>query len=315
MTAYALTRAGALSLTDSPDGLRLTSPYDPGFLTAMKMAIPASARRWDGQRKQWIIDPAHGAALVREISTFYGVALALPGGAAAPPQSLTEIIQLAYLGGCREREDKTISASGYTLGNRNAKAPDLVFPEAALKAWFDGEGGISGAETSRAQPAPPASLYRVLCVPADVDTPALKTAYRRMARQTHPDVNKEPDAAEQFRRVQAAYDVLSDPLRRRKYDAGLKLEALAKREQEQEQRSRPLETSVGALAAHLSALYGREYRAPLRCGLLLVTGVRRLGRVHVERVLSWQDLIQGGRVLVSSWPQDATVWREDWVTP
>ena len=312
--SHALTRAGALSIADSPDGLRLTSPYDPGFLAALKLAIPASARRWDGQRRQWLIDPAFGPQLVREITTFYGVTIAIPGGAAAaPPQTLTEIIQLAYLGGCRERDDRTVSASGYTLGNRNAKAPDLVFPETALRAWFDGDGGISGAETSRAQQAPPASLYRVLCVPADVDAPALKTAYRRMARQTHPDVNKEPDAAEQFRRVQAAYDVLADPLKRRKYDAGLALAARA--DQERDQRNRPLDNSASVFAAHIADIYGREYRAPLRCGLLLVSGVRRLGRIEVTKILSWQDLTREGRVLVSSWPQDGSIWDERWVTP
>lgn len=309
--SHALTRAGALSIADSPDGLRLTSPYDPALLTALKLAIPASARRWDGQRKQWLIDHAYGPQLVREIATFYGVTIALPGGAAAaPPQTLTEIIQLAYLGGCREREDSSVSASGYTLGNRNAKAPDLVFPEAVLKAWFDGDGGLGAAETSRAQAAPPASLYRVLCIGQDADAAALKTAYRRMARQTHPDVNKEPDAAAQFRRVQAAYDVLADPLKRRKYDAGLKLEMLAEREQQ-----RPDNRAAIAAAIARADLYGDYFRAPLRCGLLLVSGVRRLGRVHVEKILSWQDLTQGGRVLVSSWPQDGAIWTESWVTP
>lgn len=308
--SHALTRAGALSIADSPDGLRLTSPYDPAFLAALKLAIPASARRWDGQRRQWLIDPSHGAQLVKEIKTFYGVTIALPGGAAsAPPQPMTEIIQLAYLGSCREREDQSVSASGYTLGNRNAKAPDLVFPEAALKAWFEGDA----TSTVRTQQAPPQSLYRVLCVAQDADAATLKTAYRRMARQTHPDVNKEPDAAEQFRRVQAAYDVLSEPLKRRKYDAGLKLAARA--EQERSQRYRPLDNSASVLAAHIADLYGRDFRAPLRCGLLLVSGVRRLGRVHVEKILSWQDLTRDGRVLVSSWPQDGQIWEERWVTP
>ena len=311
--SHALTRAGALSIADSPDGLRLTSPYDPAFLAALKLAIPASARRWDGQRRQWLIDPAHGAQLVKESKTFYGVTIALPGGAAsAPPQPMTEIIQLAYLGSCREREDQSVSASGYTLGNRNAKAPDLVFPEAALKAWFDGDGDVT-ASASRSQQAPPQSLYRVLCVAQDADAATLKTAYRRMARQTHPDVNKEPDAAEQFRRVQAAYDVLSEPLKRRKYDAGLKLAARA--DQERELRNRPLDNSASVFAAHIADIYGREYRAPLRCGLLLVTGVRRLGRVEVTKILSWQDLTRDGRVLVSSWPQDGQIWEERWVTP
>lgn len=299
MTATtALTRAGPLSLTASPEGLRLSSPYDPAFVTAFKLAIPASGRRWDGQARQWLIDPAHGPALVCEIATFFGVTLALPAVAAAAPVVLTEIVQLAYLGGCRDREDGSISASGYTLGNRNAKAPDLIFPETALKAWFD--GGMTDGVTSRAKPAPPQSLYAVLCVSQDVDLPALKSAYRRMARQTHPDVNREPDAAESFRRVQHAYDILSDARARRKYDAGLELEARTK-------HGAPLSTRNGPVVVS-------DYRA-LRCGLLLVTGERRLGRLIVARILSWQDLTRNGQVLVSSWPQGADVWQESWITP
>ena len=305
--SMALTRAGALSLTASGEGLRLSSPYDQAFVAAFKLAIPAGARRWDGQHKQWLIDPSHGPELVRLVATFYGVTIELPKAQAAAPVVLTEIIQLAYLGGCREREDRTVSASGYTLGNRNAKAPDLVFPETALKAWFDGEGerGATAAPAS-----PPASLYRVLCVNQEADPAALKSAYRRMARQTHPDVNKEPDAAEQFRRVQAAYDVLSDSLKRRKYDAGLALAARTKDEQEHLKGG-----FVRGIGPFAPVFADSHFRAPLRCGLLLVSGVRRLGRVHVEKILSWQDLTREGRVLVSSWPQDAQVWREDWVQP
>lgn len=303
MTTHALTRAGALSLTASPEGLRLSSPYDPAFVAAFKLAVPASGRRWDGTQRQWLIDPAHGAALVREIQTFFGVTLALPETTTAAPTVLTEIIQLAYLGGCREREDGSVSASGYALGNRNAKAPDLVLPEAVLKAWFDGLGMADGM-TSHAKPAPPASLYAVLCVPRDVDMPALKQAYRRMARQTHPDVNKEPDAAEQFRRVQHAYDLLSDARARRKYDAGLELEARA---------AQPASSHAGNRV--FATPYADPYRAPLRCGLLLVTGERRLGRLIVARILSWQDLTRDGRVLVSSWPQDAECWEERWIQP
>jgi hypothetical protein len=301
---YALSRAGAISLTASPDGLRLTSPYDAAFVAAFKAAIPSSGRRWDGQARQWLIDPAHGPALVREIQTFYGVTIDLPGGGVAtPPPALTEIVQLAYLGACKDREDGSVSASGYLLGNRNAKAPDLVVPEAVLRAWFDGIGMADGV-TSAAKPAPAGSLYAVLCVSQDADAATLKTAYRRMARQTHPDVNKEPDAAEAFRRVQSAYDVLSDARARRKYDAGLMLTARA---------DTPVTPVYRPL--HGVVLASGAYWAPLRCGLLLATGARRLGRLHVQTIHRWQDLTRGGRVLVSSWPPNAECWREDWVTP
>ena len=44
-------------------------------------------------------------------------------------------------------------------------------------------------------------------------------AYRRLAAKYHPDVNEAPDAAEKMKQINAAYEVLSDPLRRAAYDA------------------------------------------------------------------------------------------------
>lgn len=304
-TEMVLSARGPIGITASPEGLRLSSPYDAAFVEAFKRAIPSSGRRWDGQKRQWLVDPVHGAALVREIETFFGVAIDLPRTAVVASVPVTDVVQLAYLGACKTRDDGSVSASGYTLGNRNAKAPDLVFAESVLRAWFDGGMSATQDVTARAKPAPPASLYAVLCVPADVDAAALKSAYRRMARQTHPDVNKEPDAADAFRRVQHAYDVLSDTIQRRKYDAGLALEARAK--EGVPRRDDPF------LASLRSSVYGDSFRAPLRCGLLLVTGTRRLGRMDVQTIHSWQDLIQNDRVLVSSWPPDATVWTENWI--
>ncbi|KAA1426202.1 molecular chaperone DnaJ [Nocardioides antri] len=63
-------------------------------------------------------------------------------------------------------------------------------------------------------------LYDLLGVARDADGDTIKKAYRRLARQLHPDVNPDPAAQEQFKQVTAAYEVLSDPQKRAAYDRG-----------------------------------------------------------------------------------------------
>ncbi|MEP9361387.1 molecular chaperone DnaJ [Nocardioides sp. CN2-186] len=63
-------------------------------------------------------------------------------------------------------------------------------------------------------------LYELLGVARDADADALKKAYRRLARQYHPDVNPEPDAQDKFKEISLAYEVLSDPQKRAAYDRG-----------------------------------------------------------------------------------------------
>lgn len=60
--------------------------------------------------------------------------------------------------------------------------------------------------------------YEVLGVPRDADEETIKRAFKRLAIKYHPDRNKAPDAGEKFREVNEAYQVLSDPQRRRAYD-------------------------------------------------------------------------------------------------
>lgn len=63
------------------------------------------------------------------------------------------------------------------------------------------------------------SLYEVLGVDRDAGPGEIQRAYRRLVRRCHPDVTADPTAAERFREIAEAYEVLSDPQRRRQYDA------------------------------------------------------------------------------------------------
>ena len=60
--------------------------------------------------------------------------------------------------------------------------------------------------------------YEILGVSRDTDKEDLKSAYRRLARKYHPDVNKEPGAEERFKEINRAYEVLSEPETRARYD-------------------------------------------------------------------------------------------------
>src|SRR4051794_2966762 len=66
----------------------------------------------------------------------------------------------------------------------------------------------------------PRDYYEVLGVGRTADEAEVKKAFRRLARELHPDVNAhDPEAEEKFKEVAEAYEVLTDPERRQVYDA------------------------------------------------------------------------------------------------
>tara|TARA_B100000902_G_scaffold84540_1_gene89017 strand:+ start:581 stop:1705 length:1125 start_codon:yes stop_codon:yes gene_type:complete len=63
-----------------------------------------------------------------------------------------------------------------------------------------------------------ADFYQILGVSRDADADTLKSAYRKLARQYHPDVNKDAGAEDKFKEIGKAYEVLADPETRARYD-------------------------------------------------------------------------------------------------
>lgn len=274
-----------IAITATPGGLQISTPYDAAFLSEFKQAVPHAGRAW--QKPYWIVEPQYGMLVASLISKHFKTTVTLPTLSAAPGAPETRALELRYLGRCKRRELGEASAFG-TLDGTNWT---LVFSETVLRAWF-------GAQNQ--QPDTPETLYSVLGIAKTNDAGAIKQAYRRMARQWHPDVCKEPDATVRFQAIGHAYSVLGDEPMRRKYDAGLALEASL--------------TSTRRGANGWDNAASVEYRAPLRCGLVLAEGLPRLGRFVVSKIVDWQDIVDGrGRTLVSSWDSDAERVRIEWV--
>lgn len=255
------------------------TPYDAVLVQALKQAIPASDRKWDG--KAWQVMPQHAQTLVQLTSQYLGQALPAPKVSAPTAAAETRILDVRYIGACKDRGDGTRTAFGWSNGSWS-----VIFPESALRTWFNAE----------ARPGEATTLYAVLGLPTTAAHNEVKTAYRRLSLQWHPDRCKEPGAAEEFIKIKHAYDVLSDPNTQARYDAGLAL-ATAVRQ------------SPGYLALQTAP---DGYRSPLRCGYIMASGWERLGRFVVENILGWQDITSSRGVLVTSWPMGAEQPMEDW---
>jgi len=260
------------------------SDYDQALVNALKAAVPATDRRWDKANKAWIITPQYGAVVVNLAKQYLNVDVQLPL-ILNKDTKVTRLLKVEYLGATKDRFNGERTAFGWVDGDWNA-----IFPEQVLLDWFDGTEVRAGQKHTCVL-----TLYGTLGIKQNATLDEIKSAYRRMARQWHPDVCREPDAKERFIEIQHAYEVLGNEIQRRKYDAGLALERSLKPEQRLSRNE-----------------YG--YRAPLRCGWVLCIGVESLGRFIVSEIRQWEDIVdEQGKTMVASWSLEADRFVVNWI--
>ena len=271
-------------LKQAGSSLALLSDYSPALVAALKATVPYTARRWEPDMRAWLIDPAYGMVVQQIVKQHLGVDVHVPQ-VQNQNALTTRLLRVEYIGQTKDRQGSDErTAFGFVDGQWA-----VIFPENVLKKWFD----VESAPTEKP------TLYGMLGVPRAANVAEIKTAYRRAARQWHPDVNRDPDAPEQFMAIQRAYEVLGNELARRKYDAGLQLEASLRQT-----------SGMGRLDDMLFV----GYRAPLTCGYILAIGVESLGRFVVREIKAWEDIArEDGRIMVSSWPRGAEIFQVQWV--
>ena len=266
-------------------GLKFTSSYDSGLVSSLKAQVPPAARRWDNDNKAWIIAPRYGQVVADICRAELGVNVVVPTGSNTRPRSEQRLIQVDYIGQLKDRGDGTLTAFGL-VSPTNEWA--VVFSEAVLRAWFEGDNKKESIVTT--------TLYSLLALKRNATQDEIKAAWRRMIKRYHPDVNRDDDAAAMTRAINDAYEVLRNPNMRKRYDAGLQLEASI-----QGTQPRTLFSAVG------------YWRPPIRCGNILATGHEEVGRFVVERIDEWLDITRNGMTLVTSWDTTTNSLTKEWI--
>lgn len=266
--------------------IQVATPYHKEFVALLKEKVPSNARAWDGQAKVWNVDAQYFDAVKALAELYFGYVDVMHDR--AQTKSTRQVILIEYLGRCKETDWSVAYANAQVNGSWNTRISETV-----LRAYFENATQDTPTQTT---------LYQLLGAKPTASLDELKRAYFRTAKVWHPDLNADPDAAEMFRKVKSAWDVLENPSQRAKYDAGLKLQTA--------QTGVPSWKTLN-LTTHSD--YG--YRAPAMCGLVdceIEQGIKRT----ITKIYDWQDDTRtlGGVTLirVASWDKQTQSVKTKW---
>lgn len=269
-------KSNGISIVAENGGLKIITPFSRDFVDELKEAVPATSRKWDPPSKAWLVSKQYSSVIKEIVDRVYSCDVAMPTVIATDTEAFEVELQIDYLANCKNE-----AASAHCNGGWNAK-----FPENVLRRWF------KQAETVNQ----PATFYGVLGLDQKATDADIKKAYKRAARQWHPDICREENAREMFESIKDAYQVLSNPSSRSKYNAGLAFERMAK---------------TGRNSHFQKSKYS-TFTPMIRCGKLKVRATRELGVIVVEEILKWDDIENElGQIMVSFWAGDS--WSMAWV--
>jgi DnaJ-domain-containing protein 1 len=184
----------------SPLGMRLSVPVrsapKPGSVLAFRLRAPEGVVAVSG-RVAWL---KRVGLTRREIGVEF-VQLSSPLKAAL--HALAEF-------GC-------LTATATDAADNRAEADSHSRGSAAASSGAHRAANAQRCDVSRI-PVDMPDLYEMLGVAPDATDDDLHAAFRSLAKSLHPDVNREPEAAERFIMVNKAYEILSDPPMRAAYD-------------------------------------------------------------------------------------------------
>jgi len=264
---------------------------DQTFVDELKRQIGANNRGWDPDTRSWVISPWALPELQSVIRRMGYQMPNFPPIRPSAPEIEEKIYRIDYVGQCKEREDKTITALGLVYGFWSVEIPEDV-----LKKFFDkgGKGLITDTETH----------YQILGLEETATPAEIKSAYRKYARQWHPDTCSEPEAPAMFRQINESYELLFNPVMRKRYDFGLHFEREAAKRQAKIDAAQTAAPRRKGRGGRRRRQFNENpyYRCPLRCGLVKVKGFQTVSKFKVTEIISWDDVTdQSGHVMSSSW--------------
>lgn len=298
------------------NNLALFSDFDRNLVDAIKAQIPATGRCpvYNGSKfSHWEVSPQYGQLLAGLCQQHLGEYPQVPLAQSTRPQVEQRLIRVEYIGQLKDRGDGNLTAFGAkwtnTAGTLNYDAvmtafqklrgqisPNqsyskeldwaYIFSESVLRQWFEGDNQKQDIVTT--------TYYSILALKRNAQIDQIKSAWRQMVKRYHPDINHDDDAAEMTRLINEAYEVLRNPTMRKRYDAGLALEASLNQPKQQ-------------------SFTSRYWRPPIRCGLILATGHNEVGRFVVDQIHEWHDITENGMTLVTSWDTTSNSLIREWV--